>query len=155
MVNVDGSPQSQRAFETALAAKGKHDEIHVVHAVEVLTGRPVWPVADDPRDAMNFDAVNKKLKEQGEDVLEGYMKQCSARGITCKRSLLADFHPREAIVKYANENKVDTMYVGSRGLGPVKGLLLGSFSQYILAHSHCNIMVVKEGHEDIVKQHAK
>eukprot|EP00457_Paulinella_chromatophora_P019453 gb/GEZN01021130.1/.p1 GENE.gb/GEZN01021130.1/~~gb/GEZN01021130.1/.p1 ORF type:complete len:164 (-),score=8.31 gb/GEZN01021130.1/:109-600(-) len=152
MVTVDGSAQAQRAFNTAVEGASKKDVIHVVHSVEPLLIVPMMPLStgdwvvaqpNEPRERA-IASMHETLAGRGSDILDGFMRQCSAKGLTCKKTLLNTYHPREALVKYATENEIDTMYVGSRGLGPVKGLLLGSFSHYLVSHAPCNIMVVKE-----------
>ncbi|MDF2564158.1 MAG: hypothetical protein K0Q53_553, partial [Massilibacillus sp.] len=42
----------------------------------------------------------------------------------------------------ANENS-DLIVMGSRGLGVVKGVLLGSVSQHLVEQAKCPVMVVK------------
>ncbi len=44
---------------------------------------------------------------------------------------------------YAEEHGMDTIVVGSRGLGAIKRMLLGSFSQYLLSHAKCDVILVK------------
>ncbi|MBR6268720.1 MAG: universal stress protein, partial [Selenomonadaceae bacterium] len=39
--------------------------------------------------------------------------------------------------------EADLVVMGSRGLGVVKGVLLGSVSQYIVEQSKCPVLVVK------------
>ncbi|MBQ1615172.1 MAG: universal stress protein, partial [Selenomonas sp.] len=38
---------------------------------------------------------------------------------------------------------IDLIIMGSRGLGIVKGVLLGSVSQYIVEQAKCPVLVVK------------
>ena len=49
----------------------------------------------------------------------------------------------KAIMRVAAEEHSDLIIMGSRGLGVVKGVLLGSVSQYIVEQSKCPVLVVK------------
>jgi nucleotide-binding universal stress UspA family protein len=49
----------------------------------------------------------------------------------------------QQIVSTANSEKVDTIFVGARGLTGVKSLLLGSVSKKVVEKSDCNVTVVK------------
>ena len=43
----------------------------------------------------------------------------------------------------AESNNIDLIVMGSRGLGVVKGVLLGSVSQYVVEQAKCPVLVVK------------
>ncbi|MBR6906295.1 MAG: universal stress protein, partial [Selenomonadaceae bacterium] len=51
--------------------------------------------------------------------------------------------PAVVILDVAESLKADLIVMGSRGLGVVKGVLLGSVSQYIVEQSECPVLVVK------------
>ena len=51
--------------------------------------------------------------------------------------------PAVVILDFALSNDMDLIVMGSRGLGIVKGVLLGSVSQYIVEQSKCPVLVVK------------
>lgn len=51
--------------------------------------------------------------------------------------------PASVILEYAEILNADLIVMGSRGLGVVKGVLLGSVSQYIIERAKCPVMVVK------------
>ena len=51
--------------------------------------------------------------------------------------------PSVTITDFADEIKADLVVIGSRGLGLVKGVLLGSVSQYVVEHAPCPALVVK------------
>lgn len=51
--------------------------------------------------------------------------------------------PTENIVGYANDHGVDMIIMGSRGLGNLGGLLLGSVSHKVMQLAHCPCLVVR------------
>lgn len=51
--------------------------------------------------------------------------------------------PAEAILRVAGVRKVDLIVMGTRGLGQLQGLLLGSQSQKVLTHAACPVLLVR------------
>ena len=51
-------------------------------------------------------------------------------------------HPAAALARASTTAQL--LVVGSRGRGPLRGMLLGSVSQHLLRHSACSIAVVHE-----------
>jgi nucleotide-binding universal stress UspA family protein len=61
--------------------------------------------------------------------------------IICK-SLLAG-RPASVIVDRAGASRAELVVVGSRGLGPLKSMLLGSVSAEVVDHAPCPVLVVR------------
>jgi len=51
--------------------------------------------------------------------------------------------PAEEIVDYARLEQVDLIVMGSRGLSPIKELLLGSVSDKVLRTAPCPVLIVR------------
>lgn len=51
--------------------------------------------------------------------------------------------PGPVIVKYANENSVDLIVLGSRGLNALQEFVLGSVSHKVAKRANCPVMIVK------------
>jgi nucleotide-binding universal stress UspA family protein len=49
----------------------------------------------------------------------------------------------ENIVGLAEELGADLIVIGSRGLGGMKRLLMGSVSESVVRHAHCPVLVVR------------
>jgi nucleotide-binding universal stress UspA family protein len=51
--------------------------------------------------------------------------------------------PAESIIEVARTRESDLIVMGSRGLGRLSGLLLGSTSQKVVAHAPCPVLIVR------------
>ena len=49
----------------------------------------------------------------------------------------------EAIIQFAENEKVDLIVLGTRGLGGFKKLLLGSVSSGVISNAHCSVLMVR------------
>ena len=117
LVPVDGSESSERALgkaiELAYALKAKLMFLYVAN-VNQLAGDVVLTHAEE---RASDDIETERVMETGS--------------------------PAPVIADVAEEYNVDLIVMGSRGLGLVKGVLLGSVSQYVVENAKCAVMVVK------------
>ena len=51
--------------------------------------------------------------------------------------------PGPALLAVAKKYNADLIVMGSRGLGPLKGLFMGSVSSYVTSHSTCPVLIIK------------
>ena len=56
--------------------------------------------------------------------------------------------PAVTILEFEKRLGIDLIVMGSRGLGLIKGVLLGSVSQYVVEQAQCPVLVVKAGNDD-------
>ena len=47
------------------------------------------------------------------------------------------------IIEYANQNQIDLIVAGSRGLSQMRRLLLGSLSRKLVHYAGCSVLIVK------------
>ena len=52
--------------------------------------------------------------------------------------------PKDEIIKMAEEIKPDLLILGTRGMGLIKRLLLGSVSEYCIHHSNYPILLIPD-----------
>lgn len=133
LVPVDGSESSdralKRAIELAVALKVKLSFLYVANVNQLAVNSCL--------SAELLEAVNKA----GEAVLS-HAEESVPEGVESER-LLETGSPASAIIDVAEDSGADLIVMGSRGLGLVKGVLLGSVSQYVVENAACAVMVVK------------
>ena len=136
LVPIDGSDASERAFSYAVAfAKKTAAELILLYVVDAdVLMYPVYRVSLAETDTAS---VTKK----GEDILALYA-QDAPEDVKVRRMVTIGV-PGSSIIRTAEAEGVDLIVMGSRGLGVVKGVLLGSVSQYIVEQSKCPVLVVK------------
>jgi len=64
-------------------------------------------------------------------------------GVACFTLVVSDWKPWEGILKAARSRKCDAIAMASHGRGGLKGLLLGSETQRVLAHSRIPVLVIR------------
>lgn len=90
--------------------------------------------------------VKKEQVDRIQRQLDEVKKEFEEKGVRVKievSMIEGNHNPGENICEYAVSNDVDMIIVGSRGLGNVKKVVLGSVSNYIVNHSNIPVLVVK------------
>jgi nucleotide-binding universal stress UspA family protein len=134
LLATDGLENTTLAAQAAvdLAKKGGA-ELHVVHA---------WHTVPSP----HFDHVIRSgLEDLGREVLEEQVRWIEVDGGTVAGAYLREGHPVEAIVEQAEEVGAGLVVVGSRGLGRLGRLVMGSVSMGLVHRSQCPVLIVREG----------
>lgn len=134
---TDGSKNSARAIEYTREVAQKFDaEIVVLHCYESpLTAYTPNPYeGEDLLDDFLFDTCKVILK----DAVQTLEKDDNAK----VKGILEKGKPGPSIINIAEKEGCNLIIMGSRGLGPVKSMLLGSTSNYVIHHSKFPIMLV-------------
>ena len=133
LIPVDGSEGSDRAVT------------HAITLAEVCGAKLNFLyVANINQLAINAclsDAILEAVTKAGNVILERAIQMVPS-GIE-KEAFSETGSPAVVILDFADSIESDRVVMGSRGLGVVKGVLLGSVSQYIVEQSKCPVLVVK------------
>ena len=92
--------------------------------------------------AVGKDQLAKYYDEEGQANLAAAKKKLDAAGIAYKASVLVG-PIAETIVKQASESKCDLICMGSRGLGELGKVLLGSVATKVLHLATQPLLIVK------------
>jgi nucleotide-binding universal stress UspA family protein len=136
LVGVDGSDQSihaiRKAAELAAATNARlvlaYAQMPMTHLAEMYTG----PISD-------LEEVDRK---HGEDILRDAARM--ARYTGCRAdSVMLRGHPATALAEQATQdNDIDLVVVGSRGLGAMASALLGSVADRLVRECKKPVLVV-------------
>ena len=133
LVPVDGSEGSDRAVAEAIklaeVCEGKLNFLYIANINQLAIN------------ACLSDVVLEAVTKAGNVILDRAMQMVPS-GIK-KEAFSETGSPAVAILDFAEHSGTDLIVMGSRGLGVVKGVLLGSVSQYIVEQAKCPVLVVK------------
>lgn len=140
LVAYDGSEKSKQALEKVklMAKESANCQVHIL---------VVWRT---PVEMYNFETTSAirygDLVEAQETEAKDKMKEAEAvmEGVQDRsQSVMLEGHPSQKIVEYAQENEIDLIVMGSRGLSGIKKLFLGSVSYNVVQEATCSVLIVK------------
>ena len=90
----------------------------------------------------SIDELYSTMREEGNEVINYAISLAEEEGIDVNTQLVFG-DPAFQIVRKAKEGNYQLIIMGSRGLGGIKGLMLGSVSQKVSQLSHCPVLIIK------------
>ncbi len=140
LVAYDNGVKSQKALDTAIElAKGCQTEICLLTSVKM---------PEFISDVANSDMCNN-LEKQTQQFFTEILKESEAKvtkeGIPVS-SVILNENPGKAIVRYAEQEKVDLIVIGSANRGAIERMLigLGSVSNYVLNNAKCPVLIIRD-----------
>ena len=142
LVCTDGSDVSRKAIEEAarIAANSKDVEVFVLNVQPEVS----LPLHSDEVEMKGL--LNRFLKEhetKSSNILREAVKIFEESGIPAA-AVSKRGHTSSTILRFASEEKVDMILLGSRGLSGPKKLLLGSVSNTVVQEAKCSVLIVKK-----------
>lgn len=142
LVPYDGSAHAKKAMAQAadLAAAGEGTKLYIVSVCNMVSAMS------------NFDQVSiaegcltSKLSEDLEAQCRRDLKEAAAivpEGVA-HETVFEIGSPGPVILSIAEDKGCDLIVMGSRGLGPLKGIFMGSVSSYIVSRGKYPVLIVK------------
>ena len=132
LLAVDGSENSFRATKDAVKIASEET---LIELISVLSTDGITSEALKAGTLENLEAdYRQKFARE-----ENYIKENHPN----YKVTIAHGHAGRMISNYANDNKVDLVVIGSRGLNPMLEMVFGSVSTYVTKNANCSTLLVK------------
>lgn len=130
LLAVDGSEHSTRAARLAGELARRFDAtVHIVNVVP--EARLAAPVVEYAELENVYLGQRDLLRSAGSEIVARASAEVAHAGGTVGRVTVEIGSPARSIADYADAWEVDCIVMGRRGLGEIKGLLIGSVSHKV------------------------
>ena len=142
LVPIDGSEHAQKAIELAANVATQNDA--TVHLLHIISSTKIpKEVEDFVKSERIEEPPTAYLQIVGDKILGAAESEAKKIGIKNVEKTVLEGDPAEGILNYAKEGDFDMIVIGSRGLGGVKGLMLGSVSSKVCHATDRTCVTVK------------
>jgi nucleotide-binding universal stress UspA family protein len=142
LVAMDGSESSLRAYEYAsFLAKQCNAALLIVNIFEAFE-------RISSKIKQELGEVAKQIEAEGGtaitlQMLDDYKSQAKDSGIKDVKTLIRQGNAAAEILHIADEEKADTIVIGSTGINTLKEFLLGGVSHKVIHHAKCPVTLVR------------
>jgi len=140
-VAYDGSNDAAKATRLAASLSTTFDARLIL--VHVFSSPTIALSAASGMPGPDYGEMEVAAKEAAEKVLSRGLQLITDSGARATGELIEAPSVVEAIVNYAENQKVDLIVVGTRGMTGFKKLILGSVSTGLISHAHCAVLVAR------------
>lgn len=141
LVAADGSKDALLAAQATIDLTVRTGAVlHVVHAWQNLRPGALPAMAMD-----EYSQAYEQWKREAGELLDEEAERLRSAGATLAGAHLREGCPAEEITRLAEELNVGLVVVGSRGLGAIKRLVMGSVSEGVVHLATCPTLVVRGG----------
>jgi nucleotide-binding universal stress UspA family protein len=130
---IDGSPMTDLVLDhCAHYAKMSGCDLTLLHVIEDII--PLTGIPDTP--------LYQERKKEGMEILARAERILKEQGVECK-TMLVEGPVAPQIVNVAEDNGIDYIFMGSRGLRGLKRMLLGSVADSVTKYAHCAVTIIR------------
>lgn len=154
---IDGSTHAQMALDLGTDLAARYDAqlvlVHVVSGSGDVPDDLYDASARELEEAEGSDTLSEQskpyriLERRGHMLLRNAQEEAKAKGATRSETVLEFGDPADRILHHAKERSADLLIMGSRGLGGLKGLVLGSVSHKVFHLAPCSCVTVQRRDE--------
>ena len=146
MIATDGSNCSRLATDKGIElAKLSGGTVYAVHVVSTAYLPP--SIDGDSFSSMNVNPYWEQIQEawitQGQQAVNSVKDLGEMKGINVIPVLL-EGDPADELIKYAEEEKMDIIIMGTHGKTGLDRLLMGSVAGNLVSHSKVPVMIVRD-----------
>ena len=145
LVPTDGSQPSLKAARyAAKLAKVAGAKVKIVHVMQVAVPGARGPVELDGLNSVTIQVEDEeRIKKRGIDIMERTRKFFTDEGVPVETEFFLSGNVAEIIVETAGDEGFDLIVMGSRGLGGLQNLMLGSVAEAVTRRAPCPVLIVR------------
>jgi len=138
---TDFSENAQAALPFAMDLTKKYGAtLHVLHVYQEPGHVAEFEISSNVK--MDWIRVAHLMGTEMEKKLDALCEKVTQELGGCQAKLLRGRPPAE-IVRYAKENQIDLIVMGSHGLSGLEHALFGSTTERVLRESPCHVLVIR------------
>lgn len=142
IVPTDGSGFSNKAVTTAAKlAQALGAKLLLLHVRSPLESP--HHVEGGALSHLGGQVVMQEIEEEERDLLDAALAIAAAEGAAAETAFIAGYSVYEAIIRIAGEQHCDLIVMASHGRRGISGLLMGSETQKVLAHTSIPVLTVR------------
>jgi len=142
LVATDASAASNRAVSEAAYLAAVHEaELLILH---VIRDMQLPALMKKSAEIEAFETTREEiLRHVAENILLEAAAKAKAEGAKKVQTAIGSGDPATSVIGFAKCRRIDTIVIGTRGLGKVKGLFMGSVSRKIVNNAEANCLIVR------------
>ena len=147
LVATDASAASNRALKMAAQLAEQYNaEILIVHVIRDM--QIPYEIKEIPElESGKFESFNNAREEVmrkiAETVLRAAKEKTEKAGANKVETVIGTGDPATSILSLAKRRKMDMIVIGTRGLGKLKGTILGSVSRKVTNNAETSCLIVR------------
>jgi len=146
LVPVDFSDTSDVALRYGKALAGAFGaSLHVIHVVQEPYAQP-WAV-----EAYGFSmaTLQEDWIKEANTKLESVLTADDRRALKATATTILG-HPVSEILRFATDERVELIVMGTHGRGPLGHMVMGSVAERVVRHAPCPVLTVHEAEREFV-----
>jgi nucleotide-binding universal stress UspA family protein len=146
LVPIDFSETSDIALRYGKALAGAFgSSLHVIHVVQEPYAQP-WAV-----EAYGFSmaTLQEDWIKEANAKLEGVLTADDRRALKATATTILG-HPVSEILRFATDERIDLVVMGTHGRGPLGHMVMGSVAERVVRHAPCPVLTVHEAEREFV-----
>ena len=143
LLPTDGSALSLKGIRAGVKlARGLGARVSGVYVIQPFIA-PMYADAAMYVPGTVYEDYQKAAKAQAKRALAQIERAAAKAGVRCASRVVEEMQPWQGILKAARKGKCDAIAMASHGRGGLGGVILGSQTARVLAHSKIPVLVIR------------
>ncbi|VVB94414.1 Universal stress protein [uncultured archaeon] len=135
LIATDGSEYTKKAVDYGIdIADNTGAKLHVIYVVDTTSYGSI------PLSAL-MEYAYSILRQEGDMAIKYVTDRAEAAGLEAE-GIIAEGHPADEIIKYAEKNSIDLIVMGTLGKSGLDRFLLGSVADKVIRNSRIPVIAV-------------